>query len=72
MMRLGNGAICFMNFSIWSTPSIAQFFTGNNLCKEKIGKFFIMCLDCPKDLSGFINMIDSIILSRLLFVCGTE
>ena len=46
-----------MNFSIWSTPSIAQFFTGNNLCKERIGKlFFIMCLDCPTDLSG-LNII---------------
>ena len=45
-----------MNFSIWSTPTIAQFFTGNNLCKERIGKLLVLivfvCMDCPKDLSS--------------------
>ena len=43
-----------------------------NLCKEKIEKlFFIMCLDCPKDLSG-LN-IDSNTLSHMSYVfCGTD
>lgn len=55
-----------MNFSIWSTPSIAQFFTGNNLCKEKIGKlcFYYVYGLSKRDLSGF-NIIDSNILSRM-------
>lgn len=54
-----------MNFSIWSTPTIAQFFTGINLCKEKIGKLFLLCVwIVQKTCLGF-NIIDSNILSRL-------
>ena len=43
MIPMGQEMVAIvMNFSIWSTPSIAQFFTGNNLCKEKIGKLCIL------------------------------